>query len=69
MQFESISISPCDCFVLFLLLLLLLSLYVLLFDVYAFFCCRYDQMLQCWQEDPFRRPTFGAIASWTETLA
>ena len=34
-----------------------------------FFCCRYDQMLQCWQEDPFRRPTFGAIASWTETLA
>ncbi|KAJ7391298.1 hypothetical protein OS493_019430 [Desmophyllum pertusum] len=29
----------------------------------------YNVMLQCWQENPSKRPTFRSIASWAETVA
>ncbi|KAJ7372085.1 hypothetical protein OS493_020509 [Desmophyllum pertusum] len=29
----------------------------------------YNLMLQCWQENPSKRPKFRSIASWMETVA
>ncbi|KAL9971573.1 hypothetical protein ACROYT_G017750 [Oculina patagonica] len=29
----------------------------------------YNLMLQCWQENPYKRPTFGSIVDWMETVA